>query len=201
MVVCLVWRRHFISKYYGAESHAATNPHITAVMRPIRIDFQGMFTPAIIQAYDSRWITTWHRHAGRYTVQIWRTICPVHKQEQATHRNLAEELLMDSFKYTNKMQHYTIFFITVNALHVSGGFSAHHQELKTVHTASGICQSLLAATASGSSKQAWHIPDAVCTVLSSWWWAEKPPETCRALTVIKNIVYHCILLVILKRIN
>jgi len=24
---------------------------------------------------------------------------------------------------------------------------------------------LLAATASGSSKQAWHIPDAVCTVL------------------------------------
>jgi hypothetical protein len=28
------------------------------------------------------------------------------------------------------MQRYTIFFITVNALHVSGGFSAHHQELK-----------------------------------------------------------------------
>ena len=29
------------------------------------------------------------------------------------------------------MQRYTIFFITVNALHVSGGSSAHHQELKT----------------------------------------------------------------------
>jgi len=28
------------------------------------------------------------------------------------------------------MQRYTIFFITVNALHVSGGFSVHHQELK-----------------------------------------------------------------------
>jgi hypothetical protein len=42
--------------------------------------------------------------------------------------------------------------------------------------------------ASGRSKQAWHIPDAVCTVLSSWWWSEKPPDTCRALTVIKNIV-------------
>jgi hypothetical protein len=27
---------------------------------------------------------------------------------------------------TNKMQRYTVFFITVNALHVSGGFSAHH---------------------------------------------------------------------------
>jgi len=24
--------------------------------------------------------------------------------------------------------------------------------------------------------------------LGSWWWAEKPPETCRALTVIKNTV-------------
>jgi hypothetical protein len=27
------------------------------------------------------------------------------------------------------MQRYTVFFIIVNALHVSGGFSAHHQEL------------------------------------------------------------------------
>ena len=41
------------------------------------------------------------------------------------------------------MQRYAIFFITVNALHVSGGFSAHHQELKTVHTASGVCQACL----------------------------------------------------------
>jgi len=41
------------------------------------------------------------------------------------------------------MQHYTVFFIAVNALHVSGGFSAHHQGLKTVHTASGICQACL----------------------------------------------------------
>jgi hypothetical protein len=31
-------------------------------------------------------------------------------------------------------------FIIINALHVSGGSSAHHQELKTVYTASGICQ-------------------------------------------------------------
>ena len=38
------------------------------------------------------------------------------------------------------MQSYTMVFITKNALHVSGGSSAHHQELKTVYTASGICQ-------------------------------------------------------------
>jgi len=44
------------------------------------------------------------------------------------------------------MQRYTIFFITVSALRVSGGF-------------------LFAATASSSSKEAWHTSDAVCTVL------------------------------------
>jgi hypothetical protein len=49
---------------------------------------------------------------------------------------------LHSFERTNKIR-YTIFFITVNALHVSGGFFAHHQELKTVHTASGICQACL----------------------------------------------------------
>jgi len=62
------------------------------------------------------------------------------------------------------MQHYTISFITVNALRVSGGFSAHHQELKNCTHSIGYMSSLLAATASvgelelihpsGSSKQA-----------------------------------------------
>ena len=41
------------------------------------------------------------------------------------------------------MQCYTIFFISANALYVSGGFSAHHQELKTLHTASGTRQACL----------------------------------------------------------
>jgi hypothetical protein len=36
------------------------------------------------------------------------------------------------------MQLYTVVFITINALHVSWGSSAHNQELKTVYTASGI---------------------------------------------------------------
>jgi hypothetical protein len=59
------------------------------------------------------------------------------------------------------MQRYTIFFIAVNAVHVSGGFSACHQELKTVHTESGICQACLLLPL------LLHIPDAVCTVLGS----------------------------------
>jgi len=43
------------------------------------------------------------------------------------------------------MQRYTIVFITINALHVSGGSSAHHQELKTVYTASGFCRAFSAS--------------------------------------------------------
>jgi len=61
------------------------------------------------------------------------------------------------------MQRYTIFFIIVNALRISGGFSAHHQELKNCTHSIWYMPVLLAATPSGSSKQAWHIPDAVCT--------------------------------------
>jgi hypothetical protein len=41
---------------------------------------------------------------------------------------------MYSFKYSQQDASYTMFFIAVNALRVSGGFSAHHLELKTVHT-------------------------------------------------------------------
>ena len=63
------------------------------------------------------------------------------------------------------MQRYTIFFITVNAVHVSGGFSAHHQELKNCTNSIWYMSNLLAVTASvveleqlthvsGSSKRA-----------------------------------------------
>jgi hypothetical protein len=44
---------------------------------------------------------------------------------------------------TNKMQRCIILFVIVNALNVSSGFSAHHQELKSVLAASGICQTCL----------------------------------------------------------
>jgi len=69
------------------------------------------------------------------------------------------------------MQRYTIFFVTVNALHVSGGFSVHHQELKNCTHSIGYMSSLHAAnrwnnspTLTFSSMQARNIPDAVCTV-------------------------------------
>ena len=48
---------------------------------------------------------------------------------------------------TNKMQRNTIFFIAVKALHVSGGFSAHHQELKKYTYSIWYLLILFAATA------------------------------------------------------
>jgi hypothetical protein len=67
---------------------------------------------------------------------------------------------------TKKMQRYTIFFIVVNALHVSSGFSAHHQELKNSTHSIGYMSSLLAATR--------YIPDAVCTVFELLMMSGKP---------------------------
>ena len=67
-------------------------------------------------------------------------------------------LIFNFLSITNKMQGYTIFFITVNALHVSGGFSVHHQELKTVHTASGICQACLLLTLAVAASKIYIYP-------------------------------------------
>ena len=50
------------------------------------------------------------------------------------------------------MQRYTILFITVNVLHVSGGFSAHHQELKDCTHSFWYVPGLLAATARGNKE-------------------------------------------------
>jgi hypothetical protein len=55
-----------------------------------------------------------------------------------------------------------------STLHVSDGLFVHHQESRTV-----------------------HIPDAVCTVLGSWWWTEKPPETHRVLFQNKINLRYC----------
>jgi hypothetical protein len=52
------------------------------------------------------------------------------------------------------MKSYIIFFIIVTAVRVSGGLSAHHQELKNCTHSIWYMPSLLAATASGSSQQA-----------------------------------------------
>jgi len=49
------------------------------------------------------------------------------------------------------MQRNTIFFIAFKALHVSGGFPAHHQELKNCTYSIWCLLNLVTATASGST--------------------------------------------------
>jgi hypothetical protein len=74
------------------------------------------------------------------------------------------------FIITNYNQQDAAFleFIFTDALHVSVGFSAHHQEHITVHTASGIITPilLLAATAISSSI-GLTTAEAVCTFMCS----------------------------------
>jgi len=80
-----------------------------------------------------------------------------------------------------------------STLHVSDGLSVHHQESKTVHTASGICLVQVLWLLAGKQPQTCtrHIPDAVCTVLDSWWWTERPSETCRVLFQNKINLRYC----------
>jgi hypothetical protein len=70
------------------------------------------------------------------------------------------------------MQRYTIFFVIINALHVPGGFSAHHQEHKNFTHSILYVPGLFAATANSSNSPTLavetsklDIPDVVCTVL------------------------------------
>ena len=55
---------------------------------------------------------------------------------------------------------YFILFYFGKTLYMFRSPSVHHQESKTVHTAS------------------YHT-GSVCTVLDFWWWTERPSETCR----------------------
>jgi len=88
---------------------------------------------------------------------------------------------LNFYSKTNQM-HQCIKFILFwnNTLHVSDGLSIHHQQLQD----------------STYSKR--HLPLAVCTVLNSWWWTERPPETCRVSFQNKIYLIHwCIYLVLL----
>ena len=79
-----------------------------------------------------------------------------------------------------------------NTLHVSNGLSVHHQELDCTYSNRYMSNRYCYLLASGNefhlgpaSRQVavsvGHtcIPVAVCTVLNSWWWMERPSETCR----------------------
>ena len=66
---------------------------------------------------------------------------------RAVHRNI--------FLYHNQLYApmYQIYFIWSNTKHVSDGLSVHHQEFKSVHTATRICQTDTAGCLLATSRQ------------------------------------------------
>ena len=79
---------------------------------------------------------------------------------------------------------HSLFYLET-ALHVSGGTSTHHQELKQLylqHLVFVILLLLPAAIAAGSSNGMTNTRCCRYSCLRSWWWVEVPPETCRAVS-------------------
>jgi len=65
-----------------------------------------------------------------------------------------------------------MFFIITSALHVSGGFSAHHQELIKLYVQPWV----LSCFPTVYRWCGWGGTPAVdSSFISSWWWAEKQP--------------------------
>jgi len=95
--------------------------------------------------------------------------------------------------YNQRDATYTLFFIIIiSALHVSGGFSAHHQELIKLYVQPWVLACFPAVCRwcvwVGTQFKPNHTQGCTYSFVSSWWWAERPPETCRELIIIKNIV-------------
>ena len=76
-----------------------------------------------------------------------------------------------------------------NMVYVSDGLYVRLQQFKTVHTATGICETDTAVFLSKryccvlasmqTAVSVWQMPVGICTVLNCWWWTERPSETCR----------------------
>jgi hypothetical protein len=82
---------------------------------------------------------------------------------------------------TDKMQRYTIFFIIVTALHVSGVFSSHHQELKNRIHSIWYVPGLLAATT--NKKQRYTIFFIIVTAAATASGSSSKPGTYQMLCV------------------
>jgi hypothetical protein len=119
--------------------------------------------------------------------------------------NFADEYFPIIPNYNQHDATFLNLFISTDAVHVSSGSSDHRQEHITVRTASGIvnqyCCLLLSwmrwneflLVHDSSKQQYWlTIPEALCTIVCSWWWAEEPLETCRTSVEINKEKLHLV---------
>jgi hypothetical protein len=100
---------------------------------------------------------------------------------------------------TNKMQRVK-YFLFLSVLYMFRAvFPLIIRSSKTVHASLHTCQTYLllpliqvsskSSTLAVAANNFDKYPMLHVEFLSSWWWAEKPLETCRALTTIKNILH------------
>jgi hypothetical protein len=93
-------------------------------------------TPRPLYPLCRRWgaLQSWSGEVGKILpppVFNPLTVQPVTSRYADTLTRLLSVIIYSGI--TNKTQRYTMVFITTNALHVSGGSCAHHQESKTVY--------------------------------------------------------------------
>ena len=83
-----------------------------------------------------------HMYTAKFHTSLYTFQRAAHFQKLTPLEPIVSSPLMKSKEnipnYNHKYETFLDLFISTDALHVSGGSSAHHQEHKTVHTASGI---------------------------------------------------------------
>ena len=88
-----------------------------------------------------------------------------HPTKSSLHSYSSDSLKFSTAEFNLKNKYHSFY-----TLQVSDGLSVHHQEIKTVR---------LFCWLRAVSSSVWQMPVAVCTVLISWWWTDRPSETCR----------------------
>jgi hypothetical protein len=76
------------------------------------------------------------------TIDLYCTILPVSRSSEGSINLtfIGPCIVTYSYSKNNRMHLFLELFTLQNTLRVSDGLSVHHQEFKTVHTATGICQ-------------------------------------------------------------
>jgi len=136
-------------------------------------DLQQLYESTILHSFQQSKLCS--NHSGHSVGERTMILDTVSGKEQSIWRSWDRASLVYSFKYNQQDATFYNILYYVNTLHVSGSFSAHHRELKNCTHSIRYTPSLLAASASvgelfqlthtsGRSKQAWRIPDVICTV-------------------------------------
>jgi len=94
----------------------------------------------------------------------------------------AQKCTIYFYKLLNMFQAVPPPIIRSTKLYIQRQVLPYWRMAPTPHQASSISSTIAASNSIGLT-----IPDAVCTVLCSWWWAEELPETCRAIYRYKQI--------------